>query len=207
MIAIIDYGMGNLASVCKALEYIGQEAAITSDPDKLHMAKAVILPGVGAMRDAMENLAKSKLQQSIINYVDSGKPFLGICLGMQMLFDFSDEGYDRNGDKVRGLGIIKGNVLRLPNVESLKIPHMGWNQLAQTRDDILPIDKSVYFVHSYHASPEDPGIITSKAFHGQEFVASIRQGNVRATQFHPEKSGEIGIEILRKWAKTVDEQS
>lgn len=204
MIAIIDYGMGNLASVYKALIHIGQDAIITSDPKVIAGADAVILPGVGAMSDAMKNLVDNGLHNTIIDFIDTGKPFLGICLGMQMLFESSNEGEEHNGQKVKGLGVIKGEVLRLPNIPSIKVPHMGWNQLFETSDDILPEGRNVYFVHSYYAQPEDSSVITSKSFHGIEFTASVRKGNVYAMQFHPEKSGDTGLQILRNWVIGID---
>jgi glutamine amidotransferase len=201
VIAIIDYGMGNLASVYKALIHIGQDSIITSDAKVISSADAVILPGVGAMGDAMKNLIDTGLHDAIIEFIDSGKPFLGICLGMQMLFDSSNEGEEHDGQKVKGLGVIKGQVLRLPNMQSIKVPHMGWNQLSETSDSILPEGRNVYFVHSYYVQPEDSSVITSKSIHGIEFTASIRQENVCAMQFHPEKSGDTGLQILRDWVR------
>lgn len=203
MISIIDYGMGNLASVYKALIHIGQDAIITSDPKVISESDALILPGVGAMGDAMKNLIDNGLHNAIIDFIDSGRPFLGICLGMQMLFESSDEGEEHNGIKVNGLGVIKGEVLRLPNIPSIKVPHMGWNQLLETSDVILPEGRNVYFVHSYYVQPDDISVITSKSFHGIEFTASIRQGNVCAMQFHPEKSGDTGLQILENWTREI----
>ncbi len=203
MIVIIDYGMGNLASVCKAFEYIGETVKITSDPKDLIGASAVVLPGVGAMSDAMKSLEELNLSDWIKKYILTGKPFLGICLGMQMLFESSSEGKGPGLENVRGLGILPGKVLKLPDLPGIKIPHMGWNSLYEVTDPILPKDRSVYFVHSYYAEPEDNGIITAKSFHGIKFAAAIKYKNITATQFHPEKSGNAGLAILKAWIREV----
>lgn len=195
MIVILDYGMGNLASVFKAFKYLGEDALVTRDRNMIKNASALVLPGVGAIGDAMKALDGSGLSDEIRNFVITGKPFLGICLGMQMLFEKSSEGKE----DVRGLGILKGHVEKLPDTEGVKIPHMGWNSLCSVGDSILPEEGQVYFVHSYHVVPESHNVITSVAYHGVKFVASVRQNNIRATQFHPEKSGDTGIEILKKW--------
>ncbi|MHB1483441.1 MAG: imidazole glycerol phosphate synthase subunit HisH [Saccharofermentanales bacterium] len=214
MIAIVDYGMGNLASVYKAMLYIGQEAMITSKPADLLKADAVILPGVGAISDAMHNLKKLGLDGALKEVAAVRKPLLGICLGMQMLFDTSEEAagiYNMKENKVKegpsddtsvkGLGIFKGKVVKFKPDPSIKIPHMGWNKLEQTRSAFLTEGIYVYFVHSYYAKPDDSEIITSKAYHGGYFAASVEKDSVCATQFHPEKSGDAGIEILRRWVK------
>lgn len=223
MIAIVDYGMGNLASVYKAMLYIGQDAKVTSDPSDLMKADAVILPGVGAMSAAMSNLTASGLTDGLFETVRKGKPLLGICLGMQMLFETSEEGCGpgmrkdeplsekdgcaRDGKTsmyfVRGLGILKGDVRRLPDFPDIKIPHMGWNQLTDTRGTLFREGRSVYFVHSYHACPQEESIITSKARHGICFAASVAKDNICAMQFHPEKSGEVGLDILRAWVMSL----
>jgi glutamine amidotransferase len=218
MIAIVDYGMGNLASVYKALLYIGQNAKVTSDPDDLRKARAVILPGVGAMSVAMSNLRKAGLVDALYETVERQQPLMGICLGMQMLFETSEEGAMEpdslsiadttlaTGQErilVKGLGILPGEVVKLPDNPGIKIPHMGWNQLVETSGSLYREGSSVYFVHSYHASPRDKSIITSKAHHGILFAASVAKGSICAMQFHPEKSGEVGLDILRAWVKTL----
>lgn len=200
MIAIIDYGMGNLASVYKAMLYIGQDAQVTSRPDELLRADAVILPGVGAISNAMNNLKASGLEDGIREAVQRQKPFLGICLGMQMLFDSSEE--SESGSSAEGLGILAGCVRKLPDLPSIKIPHMGWNQLEETKGGLFQEGRSVYFVHSYHAVPADDSIITSKTHHGIRFAASVESGRILGMQFHPEKSGDVGLDILRAWTKS-----
>ena len=209
MIAIVDYGMGNLASVYKAMLYIGQEAVVTSASKDLLKADAVILPGVGAMSNAMANLKAAGLDDGLYETVRRQKPLLGICLGMQMLFETSDEGrIHADPEKgqpevpVLGLGIFKGSVLRLPNLPSIKIPHMGWNQLVETKGGLLREGSFVYFVHSYCAVPADASLITSKADHGIRFAASVARDGVCAMQFHPEKSGDTGLDILRAWVRS-----
>lgn len=203
MIAIVDYGMGNLASVYKAMLYIGQDAEVTSDPGSLVKADAVILPGVGAMSAAMSNLAASGMTDGLYEALARQKPLLGICLGMQMLFDSSEEGSGRvPTELVRGLGILKGDVRKLPDSPSIKIPHMGWNQLLETKGKLFREGRSVYFVHSYYACPQEESIVTSKACHGILFTASVAKDNICAMQFHPEKSGEVGLDILRAWVKS-----
>jgi glutamine amidotransferase len=200
MIAIIDYGMGNLASVYKAMLYIGQDAVVTSTPDMLLRADALILPGVGAISNAMSNLKASGLEEGIREAVQRRKPFLGICLGMQMLFDSSEE--SENGGTAAGLGILAGCVRKMPDFPAIKIPHMGWNQLEETKGGLFEEGRSVYFVHSYHAVPADDTIITSKAHHGICFAASVESGRILGMQFHPEKSGDVGLDILRAWTKS-----
>lgn len=199
MVTVIDYGMGNLASVQKAFEYIGVEVKVTSDPEDIRNAVALVLPGVGAISDAMSNLRSLNMQTPINDFISSGRPFLGICLGMQMLFETSAEGVTTGGECIRGLGILAGNVLKLPDLPGLKIPHMGWNSLCDVRDQLIPRNRSVYFVHSYYVNPTDDEIVTSRAFHGIYFTSSIKYKNITAMQFHPEKSGDAGIEILKKW--------
>ena len=201
MIVIIDYGMGNLASVCKAFEYIGEKVKISSDPEDIIKTSALVLPGVGAMSDAMKSLERLNLADGIKNYINKGKPFLGICLGMQMLFETSSEGAGNGSENVRGLGILSGRVMKLPDFPGIKIPHMGWTNLYDVKDPILQKDRSVYFVHSYFAKPDDENIITSRSFHGISFTASVKYENITATQFHPEKSGNAGLDILRAWVK------
>ena len=203
MIAVIDYGMGNLASVCKAFEYIGEQVVITSDKNVINNASALVLPGVGAISDAMNKLNLMDIPCCIENFIDSGRPFFGICLGMQMLFETSSEGKTSEDGNIKGLGILPGRVLKLPDCPGIKIPHMGWNSLYEVTDSILPLEKSVYFVHSYYAEPKDKSIITSKSFHGIFFTASVKYKNITATQFHPEKSGNAGLDILRRWIAEI----
>ncbi len=197
MIAVIDYGMGNLYSVEKALVSLGAKVVVTSEPEVIKAAKGVILPGVGAFGDCMENLAKAGLVETIQEVCRGEKPFLGICLGLQLLFEGSEEDPD-----VAGLGIFQG-VVRKISAPGLKIPHMGWNSLryraATSLFSGLPEQEHVYFVHSYHAAPLDPGIITAVADYGGPVVAAVGRGNIQAVQFHPEKSGRVGLEILRNF--------
>ncbi len=194
-VVIIDYGMGNLYSVKNALLAVGAEPVVTSDRDVIAAAERVILPGVGAFGDCMANLEKSGLIPVIRQLLDSGKPFLGICLGMQLLFEGSDE-----APGVAGLGYFKGQVKYLPT--SLKIPHMGWNKLELRSPSPLLTGAGgeyVYFVHSFHAEPEDKSIITSVCDYGMEVTASVGRGNVQAFQFHPEKSSSVGMQLLKNF--------
>lgn len=197
MIAVIDYGMGNLYSVEKALVSLGAKVVVTSDPEVIKAAAGVILPGVGAFGDCMENLTKAGLVETIKEICRGEKPFLGICLGLQLLFEGSEE-----DPGVAGLGIFKGLVRKI-NAPGLKIPHMGWNSLrycaASTLFGGLAEQEHVYFVHSYHAAPLNEGLITAVADYGGPIVAAVGCGNVQAVQFHPEKSGRVGLEILRNF--------
>lgn len=201
MIAIIDYEVGNLRSVEKALHFIGCEAEVSSDKDFILNADAVILPGVGAFADAMENLKKHGMIDVIRTVIESGKPFLGICLGMQLLFEYSEEG----GENVQGLNILKGAIRQLPQDMNLKVPHMGWNLLDIKGDSPLFYGLSenpyVYFVHSYYLDTPDKDIVTGNTSYGITFSVAVQKENVFATQFHPEKSGEIGLEMLRNFVK------
>lgn len=203
MIAIIDYEVGNLRSVEKAFSFIGCEAAVSSDRDFILKADAVVLPGVGAFADAMENLKKHGMIDVIKTVIDSGKPFLGICLGMQLLFEYSEEG----GENVQGLNILKGAIRQIPQDMNLKVPHMGWNLLNLKGNSPLfsglPQNPYVYFVHSYYLDTSDKEIVIAETSYGITFSVAVQKNNVFATQFHPEKSGEIGLEILRNFAKTI----
>ena len=193
MIAIVDYEMGNLGSVAKALAYLGQSAEITSDPAKLLQADRVILPGVGAMGYALQRLQSKGLDAAIADFIPTGRPFLGICLGMQLMFERSEEG------NARGLGILAGTVRRFTPRPNLKIPHMGWNRLQDSRLALLPEGGYFYFVHSYFCDPEDPALIAAWSLHGQPFAAAVQKDNILLTQFHPEKSGTIGLKLLQSW--------
>lgn len=196
-VVIIDYGMGNLYSVKNALLAVGAEPVVTSDRDVIAAAERVILPGVGAFGDCMANLEKSGLIPIIRQLLDSGRPFLGICLGMQLLFEGSDE-----APGVAGLGYFKGQVKYLPT--SLKIPHMGWNKLELRSPSPLLAGAGgeyVYFVHSFHAEPEDKSIITSVCDYGMEVTASVGRGSVQAFQFHPEKSSRVGMQLLKNFVE------
>lgn len=205
MIAIIDYGMGNLRSVQKGFEKIGSEAVVTSDPKVLLDAKRVVLPGVGAFRDCMRNLEEGGFIEPILKVIEAGKPFLGICLGLQLLFTESEE-----FGVHKGLNVIPGRVFRFPegmqeSGEELKVPHMGWNQLAIRRQaplfEGIADGTNVYFVHSYYVKPEDENVIATTTRYGIDFCSSIWRDNIVATQFHPEKSQEKGLAMLKNFAR------
>ena len=202
-IAIIDYGMANLRSVQKALERVGHSADITADPGSLSRYDRIVLPGVGAFKDAVATLRSAGFVDPIRRHIDAGRPFLGICLGLQMLFDSSDE-----DGLHEGLGIIPGRCTRF-DVDSafgLKVPHMGWNALTYASATCplyrgLADGSNVYFVHSYHVEPADAGVVATTTDYGRPFVSSIAKGNVFATQFHPEKSQKVGLTILKNFAE------
>ena len=198
MIAIIDYVAGNLNSVEKAFVSLGEVPVITRDPKVILEADKVVLPGVGAFGDAMGKLHQYGLVDVIKEVVKKGTPFLGICLGLQLLFESSDE-----TPGVEGLGICKGKILRIPDQEGLKIPHMGWNSLAYDHPGRLyegiPEGSYVYFVHSYYLQAEDPEIVVASTEYSTHIHASIEQGNVFACQFHPEKSSDVGLAILKNF--------
>lgn len=200
MIAIIDYDAGNLKSVEKALLALGEDVLVTRDREKLLAADKVILPGVGNFGDAMEKLKSYGLVSVIHELAEMGKPFLGICLGLQLLFERSDE-----APGVEGLGILKGEIMRIPDGEELKVPHIGWNSLHLQNDGRLfrnlPEEPYVYFVHSYYLKAEDPEIVKAATEYGVTIDASVEQGNVFACQFHPEKSSRVGLKILENFAK------
>ena len=200
MIAIIDYQMGNLRSVQKGFEKVGHQATITSDPAVLADAEKVVLPGVGAMADAMAELKRRDLIGPIHAAIDSGKPFLGICLGLQLLFETSYEDGTHEG-----LGVLGGEVVRFDLPAEFKVPHMGWNQLNIARPtpilDGLKSGTHVYFVHSYYVVPSDPEVIATETDYDRPFCSMIRRGNLYATQFHPEKSQADGLRILKNFAE------
>jgi glutamine amidotransferase len=198
-IVIIDYGLANLRSVQKAFEKLGHAAEITSDPNRIAEAQQLVLPGVGAFRDAIARLHEAGFVQPITEHIRAGKPFLGICLGLQLLFTTSYE------DGVyRGLDLFPGEVVRFADIPGLKVPHMGWNQLRVRRPapnlSDLPPDSSVYFVHSYYVVPKDPALTATETDYPTPFTSAIWHDNVFATQFHPEKSQRVGLGILHKFA-------
>ena len=200
MIAIIDYDAGNIKSVEKALLLLGQEVVITGGREEILKADKVILPGVGAFGDAMANLRKTGLDQVIREVTGKGTPFLGICLGLQLLFERSGE-----APGVEGLGILKGEILRIPDSEGLKIPHMGWNSLHLENNGRLFRGISegayVYFVHSYYLKAADESIVKASTEYSTHIHASVEKDNVFACQFHPEKSSDVGIQILRNFVE------
>ncbi len=200
MIAIVDYQMGNLRSVQKAFERVGHAAAITADPRTLERADHIVLPGVGAFADAIAELRRRELVEPIRNAIDSGKPFLGICLGLQLLFDVSYEDGEHEG-----LGIVPGEVRRFDVPAEYKVPHMGWNEVSFRRR--APIFAGIedgahfYFVHSYHVAPKDIRIVDGEASYPKPFCATIWRDNLFATQFHPEKSQAAGLQVLKNFAE------
>ena len=205
-VTIVDYGMGNLRSVAKAIEKVGHQAIVTSDPSQIAAAPKLILPGVGAFRDAIARLTEDGLVPTIKDFVASGRPFLGICLGLQLLFERSFE-----DGEYTGLGILQGDVVRFdppPVADSppLKVPHMGWNQLRATKPNNpllkdVPDEASVYFVHSYYVRPTDPSVIATETDYGQRFTSMIWRDRFFATQFHPEKSQSVGLTMLKNFAE------
>ncbi len=200
MIAIIDYDAGNIKSVEKALQKLGAEVIITKNADEILSADKVILPGVGAFGDAMTNLKKYGLDRVIYQVVERNIPFLGICLGLQLLFERSDE-----TPGVEGLGILKGEILRIPDKGDLKIPHMGWNSLNLQNEGRLfrgiSENAYVYFVHSYYLKAEEEEIVKATADYAVNIHASVEKGNVFACQFHPEKSSDVGLQILKNFVE------
>jgi len=202
-LAIVDYGMGNLRSVQKALERVGQGAEVTGDADRIATAPAVVLPGVGAFGACMANLVRLGLVEPVCAAIGAGRPFLGICLGMQLLFEESEE-----FGPVRGLGVLPGRVVRfMPDDPALKVPHMGWNELhvARPMPALAGIESgaSVYFVHSYYPVPADPTLVATTTTYGPEFASSVARDNIFACQFHPEKSQRVGLRLLENFAAVV----
>lgn len=197
MIAIIDYGAGNLHSVKNALDFLGAPSAVTSDAEEILSADKVILPGVGAFGDAMKSLRASGLDRVVLDAAKKGMPLLGICLGLQLMFEESEE-----SPQVKGLGLFKGKIVKIPE-HGLKIPHMGWNDIKIAKDSkiLRNIGEKpfVYFVHSYYLNAEDEGIVSAYTSYGEKLGIAVEDNNVFATQFHPEKSGDTGMRILKNF--------
>ncbi len=200
MIQIVDYGMGNLRSVQKAFERLSVPAQICTRPEDLRECEKLVLPGVGAFRDAIAELRRQEFVEPIKAHIAAEKPFLGICLGLQLLFDVSYE--DGTWD---GLGVVPGEVVRFPDTAGLKVPHMGWNRVKPAHDCALlagvPSDSYFYFVHSYYVVPRDESAIAGRTEYGQTFTSVLQRGRMFATQFHPEKSQEYGLRLLKNFAE------
>ncbi|MDF2439074.1 MAG: imidazole glycerol-phosphate synthase subunit HisH [Abditibacteriota bacterium] len=199
MITIVDCGINNLRSVQKAFEHLGHQTQVTRDAKDIGSAERIVLPGVGAFGTAMKSLQNAGVAEPLIEAVAGGKPFLGICLAQQLVFDWSEElGVHA------GLGLVAGKVLRLPDEPGLKIPHIGWSALSFPRETRLfrgiEPGAMVYFVHSYHAVPDDEDVVAATSQHGPSFVAAIERDNLMAVQFHPEKSSAVGLQILQNFA-------
>jgi glutamine amidotransferase len=203
-VAVIDYDMGNLRSVQKGFERVGVRAEVTRDPDRIDAAHGVVLPGVGAFGACMENLRAFGLVEPVRRAIDSGRPFLGICVGLQLLFEESEE-----YGPVEGLGILRGRCRRFPHSEDpeYRVPHMGWNQIAMTNPSPLlegiEDGSFVYFVHSYYAEADDPAVVAASTTYAVDFVASVARDNLYGCQFHPEKSQQIGLKILENFGRIV----
>jgi len=203
MIALVDYGAGNVESVAKALRHLGRPVTLTADAETIRRADAVVLPGVGAFGDAVSQLRFRGLEQVVLDSArDPRRPFLGICVGLQMLFDSSEE-----SPEASGLSLMRGRVVRLPSDNGLKVPHIGWNSLDFTRECPLfaglPEHPYVYFVHSYYLEAEDPSVVVATADYGAKIHAAVWQDSCFATQFHPEKSGEVGLTILNNFCSMI----
>ncbi len=202
MIAVVDYGMGNLRSVSKALEFVGCNVKITSNPRDLENAKGIVVPGVGAFGDAIHNLDRLGLLDTIVKLINQGKPYLGICLGLQILFEY---GYEFGEHE--GLGVLKGKVIRFQEKENFKVPHMGWNQVWIKKTDGLFSNiqngEFFYFVHSFYVVPADDKVIASTTDYINEFCSAVKTENIWAVQFHPEKSQKAGLKLLKNFKDFV----
>ena len=200
MIAIVDYDAGNIKSVEKALQYIGEAPIVTRDTDKILQADKVIVPGVGAFEDAMEKMDRFQLKEVLHTVAEKGTPILGICLGLQLFFDRSEE----SENHVEGLGLLPGEIVRFPEKEGYKIPHMGWNSISIAPESRLfkgiPDGSYVYFVHSYYLKAKNPADVAATTDYIVNVHAAVEHENIFATQFHPEKSGEVGLQILKNFA-------
>jgi glutamine amidotransferase len=197
MIALIDYGSGNLRSAAKALEAVGATVRIIDSPTSLDEATGVVLPGVGAFGDASENLDRRGFRGPLCEWITQDRPFLGICIGYQLLFESSTE-----SPGAKGLGVLAGSVVRFRNDSAVKVPHMGWNTLKTSPARIwtgLPKSPYVYFVHSYFPRPADTTLVVGRTWHGEEVSAAVERGNLAGLQFHPEKSQDVGLTVLRNW--------
>ncbi len=203
MIAVIDYGAGNIQSVNKALKHIGCDVCVTRDKDVILKADGAVLPGVGSFGDTMDTMNSYGIKNTVIEYIDSGKPFLGICLGLQLLFPKSEE-----SPEAKGLGIFEGDIIKIPSDNGLKIPHIGWNSLdIKKKDGIfrgIEDNPYVYFVHSYYLKAKDSAIVAAQTQYGAVIDAAVERDNIIATQFHPEKSGETGLKMLKNFADIVN---
>jgi imidazole glycerol-phosphate synthase subunit HisH len=202
MIALLDYGSGNLRSVHKALLKVGADVCIAQSPQEMQGASGVVLPGVGAFDDCINALRKQQLLEASRDFIQSGKPFLGICVGYQALFEKSEE----FNSCAAGLGVFKGSVVRFQNVNGLKIPQIGWNQLEIAQPDCpllkgVPNGSYVYFVHSFFPKPKDDSIVATRTEYGETFASSVWRDNVFATQFHPEKSQKVGLQLLKNFVE------
>lgn len=205
MVVIIDYDAGNIKSVEKALRYLGEEVIVTRDKDTILHAEKVILPGVGAFEDAMNKIRMYELEEVIKAVIQKGTPFLGICLGLQLLFESSEE-----GAKTKGLGILPGKIIRIPETDGLKVPHMGWNSLHFPKKSVLfagiSEESYVYFVHSYYLKAGDESIVAATTEYGTCIHAAVEKDNVFACQFHPEKSSAVGLQILKNFIRIGKEE-
>lgn len=203
MIAIIDYGAGNIQSVNKAFKHIDCDCVVTRDKDIIMKAEGAVLPGVGSFGDTMNTMNEYGIKDTVVDFTKSGKPFLGICLGLQLLFPASDE-----SPEAKGLGIFDGTITKIPSGAGLKIPHIGWNSLDIKKNDGLfkgiEGNPYVYFVHSYFLNATDKSIVSAQTEYGVKIDASIAKDNIFATQFHPEKSGEVGLKMLKNFADIVN---
>ena len=203
MIAIIDYGAGNIQSVYKALKFIGADCKVNDNKEEIMNSDGAILPGVGSFGDTMDTMNSRNIKDTVIEFTKSGKPFLGICLGLQLLFPKSEE-----SPGVKGLSIFEGKISKIPNQNgTLKIPHMGWNSITiKEKDGIfkgIEGEPYVYFVHSYYLDAKDKGIVAATTNYGVEIDAAVQSGNILATQFHPEKSGDVGLKMLKNFVEMV----